>query len=102
MTYKAVNIFFGSEIEALVLPAITYMAARAVGKVGLRCDTEIIQDIALAKPLLVIGIKKLPGPVVGFMKLFGRFRVALDAGPGYFRTGLEILLQLLELGVVSG
>ena len=102
MAYQAVNIFFGGKIEALVLPAITYMAGRAVGKIRLRRDTEIIQDIALAKPLLVVGIKKLPGPVVGFMDLFGRLGVAFDAGPGDFRTGLEILLKLLEPGVISG
>jgi hypothetical protein len=102
MAYQAVNIFFRSKIEALVFPAITYVASRAVGKIRLRRDAEVIKDIALAKPLLVIGIKKLPGPVVGFMKLLGRFRVAFDAGPGDFRTGLEVLLQFLELGVISG
>ena len=77
------------------------MAGGAVGKIRLRRDAEIIQDIALANPLLVVGIKKFPGPVVGFMNLFGSFCVAFDAGPGDFRTGLEIFLQFLEPGVIG-
>ena len=102
MAYKAINIFFRGKIEALVFPAITDMAGRAVGKIRLRRDAEVIQDISLANPLLVIGIEKFPGPVVGFMNLFGSFRVALEAGPGDFRAGLEILLQFLEFGVIGG
>lgn len=102
MAYKAINVFFRSKIEALVFPAITYMAGRAVGKIRLRRDAEVIQDIAFANPLLVVGIKKFPGPVVGFMDLFGRFCVAFDAGPGDFRARLEILFQFLEPGVISG
>ena len=56
MAYQAVNTFLRGKIEGFVFPAITYMTGRAVGKIRLRRDTEIIQNIALAKPLLVVGI----------------------------------------------
>jgi hypothetical protein len=102
MADQAVYVFFSGKIEVLVLPAITDVAGRAVGKIGLRRDAEVIQDISLANPLLVIRIQKFPGPVVGFMNLFGSFCVALEAGPGDFRARLEILLQFLEFGVIGG
>ena len=78
------------------------MAFCAVGKIGLRCNAEVVQDIALADPLLVVRVQKLPDPVLGFLHLPGRFSMAFDADPRHFRTGLEILLQLLEPGVISG
>jgi len=101
MTYQAVDIFFSGKIKAFVYPTIANMACRAVGIIGLWRNAEVIQDIPLAEPLLVIGIKELPGPVLGFMNLFGGFCMAFDTGTGYFGTGLEIHLQFLELGVVS-
>ena len=101
MTHHAVDVFFRGEIIALVFPAEAYMASRAVGKIGLRRNAEVIQYVALAQALFVIGIKKFPGPVLGFMKLLGSLGMACDTGPGDFRAGFEILLQLLELGMIS-
>lgn len=102
MTYQAVDIFFSGKIKAFVYPTIANVACCAMGVIRLWRNAEVIQNIALAKPLLVIGIKELPGPVLGFMNLFGGFCMAFDTGTGYFRAGLEIHLQFLELGVVSG
>ena len=101
VAHQAVDIFFSAEVEALVFPAITDVTSRAVRKIGLRRDAEVIQDIALAKPLLVIGIKKLPGPVIRLVNLLRRFGMTCDTGPGDFGSGLEMLLQFLELGVVG-
>ena len=77
------------------------MAGRTVGKIRLRRDAEVVQYVSFTNPLLVIGIKKLPGPVFGFMDLFRRFGMAFDAGLRYFGTGFKTGLQFLELGVVS-
>ena len=77
------------------------MAGGAVLIIGLWCDTEVIDDIFFAEPLLVFRIKELPGPVFGFMDLFCRFGMALDVGLRYFGTGFKTGLQFLELGVIS-
>jgi hypothetical protein len=77
------------------------MAFRAMGKVGLGRDTEIIQNVALANALLVVRIQKLPGPVLGFLELLGRLGMTFDTGSRDLGTGLEILLQFLELVMIS-
>ena len=101
MTDQAVDILFRSKIKARVHPSITHMTSGTVGKIGLRCDAEVVQYVSLANLLLVIGIKKLPGPVFCFMDLFGCFGMALDADPGYFRAGIESILQFFELAMIS-
>jgi len=40
--------------------------------------------------------------VLGLHEIPGLLRVALQAGFGDFRPGLEVLLQFLELAVVGG
>ena len=54
--------------------------------IGLRRDTEVIDDIFFAEPLLVFGVEKFPGPVLGLMDLFCRFGMAFDAGLRYLRA----------------
>mgnify|MGYP001815910222 CR=1 FL=1 len=77
------------------------MAGGAMLIIGLRCDTEVIDDIFFAKPLLVFGVEKLPGPVLGFMDLLSCLGVTLDAGTGHIRAGVEIDLKLFEFSVIS-
>jgi hypothetical protein len=76
------------------------MTVCTVREVGLRRDTEIVQDIFLAQALLVVGIQKFPGPVLGFMDLFCRLGMALDADLCNVRSALEMTLQFLEFCVV--
>jgi len=52
--------------------------------IGFRCDTEVIDDIFFAEPLLVFRVEEFPGPVFGLVDLFCRFGMALDAGLCYF------------------
>ena len=102
MAYQAVDIFFNGEIVVLVFPAVAYVAGRAIGKIGLRCDTEVVQDIPLAQTLLVVGIQELPGPVTGFVYLLGGFGMAMQTGLCDLGAGIELLLKFLEFGVIGG
>jgi len=56
------------------------MAGRAISKVGLRGNAEVVQYVFFANTLLVIRIKEFPGPVFGLVDLFRCFVVALYAG----------------------
>lgn len=77
------------------------MAGGAVIKIGFWRDAEVVDDIFFAEPLLVLRIEELPGPVLGFMDLFGRLGMALDAGTGHIRAGVEMDLKLFEFSVIS-
>ena len=101
MTDKAVDILLDCEIIILIDPAIARMACSAMGEIRLWRDAEIIQDILLADALLVMRIEEFPGPVLGFLDLLGRFSMAFNTGPGNGWSSLKLLLQFLELGMVS-
>ena len=54
VTHQAVDIVFRGKIEILVLPPIADMTGSAVGKVGLRGNAKIVEDIFLAEAFSVL------------------------------------------------
>jgi hypothetical protein len=101
VTDQAVNVLLRREVEGLVLPAITDVATRALGDVGCRRDTKIVDDVLLAQSLAGLGADEVPRPVLGGVDLLGRLGVAGEAGPGDLGTRGEFPVQGLELAVVG-
>ena len=97
MTGEAIDVFFGSEIKAIVLLPVADMAGGTGLYIGRRANAEIIDNIFLAKKLVGLGIFVFPGPVCRLMELFGGFGVAFQAGPGHLRAALEFPVKAIEL-----
>ena len=100
MANNTVDILLLGKVERIITPTVTDMTGTTEWLVGLHRSTEVINQVFLAKFLLGLGINPFLVPVLGVLYLLGSFGMAFQTGLGYFRTGFEILVQFLELGMV--
>jgi len=99
---QTVHIVLGGEVEFLVLPAVADVAGGAELIVRRHGGAEVVDDVLFAQALFGVRVHELPGPVLGFLHLFGGLGVAGETGLGDFRAAGEGLFQGVELAVVGG
>jgi hypothetical protein len=102
MAGQAIDVLFRFEVEVGVLPAVADVATGAGRVVRGDGNAEVVEDGLLAQRLLGVGIEVLPLPVLGAMDLAGGLGMAGEASLGHLGTGVELLLQFLEFGMVGG
>jgi len=96
---KTVYIFLVGKIKGIILPSITGMTAGAPAPVRFNSNSEIVENVFLANPLLQPPLC-LPGPVIGLLHLLARLVMTAQAGPGHVLGLGKGLVQHFELGVV--
>lgn len=101
VTNQAIYPCLRGQIETLVTPAVTNVAARTAWPVGCRRDAKVVDHVALAEFLASNRVLESPGPMSRLVELLGGLRVTFEAGFGNLRSGLEWTVQLLKLLMVS-
>ena len=102
VTHQAIHVLLLGEVEGIILPSVPYVAGITEWLVGHFRDAEVVDEMFFAEQLTVRRVFIFPSPVRGLLDLFGRLGVAFQAGLGDIGTGLETLLQFLELAMVGG
>ena len=98
---QAIDFSLIREVKLLVLPTVTGVTGCATSLVAFDIHSEVVDgQSAFAENLAFCRSGIEPGPMDGFVKLGGCFRMAGKAGLAHLRAGFEFLLQCLVLGVV--
>jgi len=98
VTDQTVHIFFRGEIKGVVLPSISRMATGTPAPVRYDGDSEVVDGVLLSDASCPF---PCPPPVNGGMQLFGGLCMAFEAGLCHLLSTLKLLVELLELLVVS-
>ncbi len=102
MADQTVDLGLVGKIEAVVHPAVARMALGARTLIAAGIGAEGVDQSFFAEHLAGLGILILPGPVHRFHKMLARLGMAGETRLRHLGARLEILLQLLELGVIGG
>jgi hypothetical protein len=100
MADQAINICLRGKIKRIIFPPISCMTAGAPAPVRFNSNSEIIEDIFFAYPLLRPS-GRLPGPVIGLVKLSAGLSMTTETGFGDLGAGCKLLVKRLEFGMIG-
>lgn len=99
MTDQTVYILFRRKIKGIIFPSISCVAAGAPAPVRLNSNSEIVENVFLADPLLNSACG-LPGPVIGFMELFAGLVMTTQTGLSDLLASCKLLIKRFKFGMV--